>query len=60
LSGGEEFFTPRLAVALGALVDDAANTEAVIALVAGSAGRKLSAFGTRLEELPLRSPVIVE
>jgi hypothetical protein len=50
----EKILAPRVSITLRPLIDNAADTEAVVTLVAERAGWKLSAFGTRLNKLPLR------
>ncbi|HWY69705.1 MAG TPA: hypothetical protein VNX88_13630 [Terriglobales bacterium] len=60
MSGREKLFTPRFAIALRALIDNAADAEAVIALVAGGVRRELFAFWANIVELALKRLMIVE
>jgi hypothetical protein len=58
LFGIEEFFTPRFACALGALVNRAPNSEAVIAGPLGAGARELLASLADLEELAFERSVL--
>jgi hypothetical protein len=55
--GLEEFFTPWLACALGALVNHVANGETVIAGPLGTGPRELIAYLAGREELKPQGPV---
>jgi hypothetical protein len=57
LFGLEEFFTPRFACALRALVNRAPNSEAVIAGPLGAGARELLASLAGLEELTFEHSV---
>jgi hypothetical protein len=56
--GLQEFFTPWLARALGALVDHVANSETVIAGSVGTQARELLTCLAGLEELAFKLSVL--
>jgi hypothetical protein len=59
LFGLEEFFTPRFAGTLGALVNHVPNSETVIAGSLGAAAGEFLASLAGLEELAFKCPVLV-
>jgi len=59
LFGLEEFFTPRFACALGALVNRVPNSETVIAGSLRAGAGELLAFLARLKELAFERPVLI-
>jgi hypothetical protein len=54
----EEFFTPRLACALGALIDRVVNSETVIASSIGAGTRELLTSFAGLKELAFEGSVL--